>query len=691
MINGDRLAIRHLPTGDVSSMMPAPDGGAILTLHGAGATYDIPVDALPYLGRGLDPSLFNRALLQRFATGAKLPVKISFSGRRPSLPGVSVRHWGGTTATGFLTASSAKVFGAALFRQFAAQHATGQYSAGGIFAGGVSVSLAGAPASFPVRPQFPMHTLTVAGTNLRGKADSGDVVLVFNADNPARFSDPFEAENVFFHGTSKFSVPSGHYWAITDFVSPIKHGNISQRLVVAPQFTVSKNAKLRLSAKSATSEITFKTPRPTEASTSVETFTVARTGKTGGAFSINALSFGAPMWVSPTRTKPTVGTIQSFTFGQLLSPQKAKGTPYAFNLDYAGPLGLIPKQHFTATLASVATVHERYFLDAKSDAFWSTSGGFAAQLESELLFSFDEIAMPGLQTQYMSGGPAVLWMTSTFAFNGQGEQDSLHTLVAGRQTTDNWNEYPLHPQPNTQLLTGKNARIFAALPSAWRSGDELFLLVTPFGDNQLGHFGAADFSAKSSLTENGKRLRLEGFPGFQNVKLSPTPGNVAYSVTATLPDPLDNLSARTTTTWSFRSSRNASATIPRSWICANAKFFLTQKCSIPSMLSLNYSVANDLGLNGVAPAGAQTINLAVGHFQPSAKPAAITKVTAQVSYDGGKFWQPAKVLHLATNDYQLIFTPPAGVDVTTRVTATDATGASVTETIINAYSVGQQG
>ncbi len=688
MINGDRLVIRHLPRGEVSSMIPAADGGAILTLHVARATYDIPVDALPYLGRGLDPSLFNRALLQRFATGARLPVKISFSGRRPALPGVSVRQWGGTTATGFLTASSAKVFGAALFRQFVAQHATGRYSAGGMFAGGVSVALAGAPASVPVRPQFPMHTLTVAGTSVGGKADSGDVVLVFNADNPAKFSDPFESENDFFHGTSRFSVPSGHYWAITDFVTPTKN-NIAQRLVVAPQFTVTGSTKLRLSAKSATSEITFKTPR--RAVTSVSTFTVTRTGKAGGPLSISALAFGAPLWVSPTRTKPTVGTIQSFTYGQLLSPPKAKGTPYVFNLDFAGPPGVIPKQHFTATPASLATVNERYFLDSKSDAFWSTSGGFLGQIESEIIFSFDEISMPGPQTQYMTGGPAVMWTTSTFAFNGQGEQDSLHTLAAGRQTTDNWNQYPLHPQPDVQLLTGKNARILSALPSAWRSGDELFLLVNPFGDNQFGHTGGAEFSAKSSLTENGKRLRLEGFPGFQNVKLNGPPGKVVYSVTATLPDPLDHLSARTITTWGFRTSRNSSATIPRDWTCANANFNLTQKCSIPSMLSLNYSVASGPGLNGVAPAGPQTVNLAVGHFQPSAKQAAIAKVTAQVSYDGGKSWQAANVLRLAAGDYKLTFTPPAGVNVTTRVTATDASGASVTETIINAYSVGQQG
>ncbi|HET9894233.1 MAG TPA: hypothetical protein VFQ44_04815 [Streptosporangiaceae bacterium] len=688
MINGDRLTVRHMPTGEVSSMIPAPDGGATLTLRIAGTTYDVPVDALPYLGRGLDPSLFNRALLERLETGGKLEVKISFNGQRPSLPGVRVKRWGGTTATGFVTASSAKVFGAALFRQFVSQHATGNYRAGGMFAGGVSVALAGAPASVPVRPQFAMHTLTVAGKTLGGKADNGDVVLVFNADNALKFGDPFEAENDFFHGTSNFSVPSGHYWAITDFVTPLKH-NIAQRLVVAPQFMVTGNTRLRLSASSASSEITFETPRP--AVSSFDTFTVARTDGHHQLLSINALAFGAPMWVSPTRTKPTVGTIQSFTFAQLVSPKKVKGTPYVFSLDFAGPAGVIPKQHFTASPASLATVHERYFLNARSQSAWSTDGGFAQQLEGFVIFGFNPITMPGLQTQYLTGGPDIMWTSSTFSFNGQGQDDVLHTVPAGKQLTDNWNEYPLHPQPDVQLLTGRNARIFSALPSAWRSGDELFLLVNPFSDNELGHLGDADFGASSSLTENGKKVRMFGFPGFQDAKLNPAPGTVVYSITTTHADPLDTLSARTTTAWTFPSARNASAKIPRNWICANARFFLTQKCSIPSMLSLNYTVAKGLALNGVAAAGPQTLDLTVGHFQPSATQAAISKLTAQVSYDGGQFWQAVKVQRTGAGHYQVSFTPPAGVDVSLRITTADASGAAMAETIVNAYSVGQHG
>ena len=52
MINGDRLFVRPAPGSELTSLIPAPLGGPVMTLHLHGATYDFPVDALPYLGTG---------------------------------------------------------------------------------------------------------------------------------------------------------------------------------------------------------------------------------------------------------------------------------------------------------------------------------------------------------------------------------------------------------------------------------------------------------------------------------------------------------------------------------------------------------------------------------------------------------------------------------------------------------------
>ena len=192
----------------------------MLRLSLAGKSYAIPAAAVPYLGRGLNPSLFEMSLLARRESAGRLPVEVGYSGRVPRLPGIAITRSGGGIADGYVTAASARVFGAALVRQFAADHVTGSYGHEGLFRDGVSISLAGtvpkrsASGTSRARPGFALRTLTVTGTNLAGKSDTGDVVFVFNADNTALFGDFNENVNFFFQGTAKFSVPRGHYWAV---------------------------------------------------------------------------------------------------------------------------------------------------------------------------------------------------------------------------------------------------------------------------------------------------------------------------------------------------------------------------------------------------------------------------------------------------------------------------------------------
>jgi hypothetical protein len=104
------------------------------------------------------------------------------------------------------------------------------------------------------------------------------------------------------------------------------------------------------------------------------------------------------------------------------------------------------------------------------------------------------------------------------------------------------------------------------------------------------------------------------------------------------------------------------------------------------MLTLSYNVRG-LGLNGVAPAGQQNIDVSVGHIQVAAD-SPIVHTSAQVSYDNGKFWHPVTLSQIGTGHYLVSFTPPAAVDVTLRFTASDAAANSIFEKITNAYSVG---
>jgi hypothetical protein len=689
LINGDQLTVRQLPGGSASTLTSAPDHDPIWPLRIGSTSYEIPVDAVPYLGHGLDASLFNLRSLERLETGGRLPVRLSYTGVAPHVPGVTITSASGGVAAGYLTPASAKAFGQALASQFASAHADGNYGAPGLFSD-VSIALAGTSTPAPIRPQFPMHTLTVNATNQWGKADNGDEVLVLNADNLATFGDPNEAFNIFYQGAAKYSLPAGHYWALADFFGNLKNTE-SQRLVVLPQFTVAGNSTtIHVAAKSATSEVTFTTPRP--ALTSLIDWTIIRDNAHGPAAVSGTISFFGPIWLSPTKVKPSLGSLQSYTFGQSASTAK-KGIPYAYNLDFTGPRGVIPPQHFVAGNGNLATVDERFYSSVKTQGGPSSIGGTIQQLSDSFIITFGSlINVPGQQFQYFSTGPTYLWETSYFDNNGEGQVDAPHTLHSGEDLTENWNQYPLHPQPYRQLLTGSLATYYQQIPSAFRSGNEVYFVPNPFSDNDnaLDHTGEVFYSAGYTLKQNGHSIAAGGFNGYARAKLSASPSVISFGLNATQqPNPLALLSPRTYTLWTMPTAPKPKAVVPRSWICVNKAFNPTSHCTVLDLLTLNYEV-HGLGLGGVTPAGSQQISVSVGHLQ-LASPSPIVFAKAQVSWDNGLFWYPAAVSRTSAGNYLVTFNAPAGVDVTLRFSASDAAGGSVAETITDGYATSRNG
>ena len=122
-----------LVTGDVVRVVKDAKGRTIVqglpvTRSGAGAafqtvtapkhTYVIPASARPYLGRFLDPALFDVTTLaapraRGSRSGSPLPAR-----RSRAVPGVTVTSSSAGTASGYLTAGSARRFGAALADQY---------------------------------------------------------------------------------------------------------------------------------------------------------------------------------------------------------------------------------------------------------------------------------------------------------------------------------------------------------------------------------------------------------------------------------------------------------------------------------------------------------------------------------------------------------------------------------------------
>lgn len=662
--------------------------GPLEMLSQGGTAEVMPVMAAPYVARGLAPALFEPRALARAESAGRLPVRITYSAGRPKLPGVTITSSGTAAATGYLTPAGARAFGSALARQFATDHAQASYGQDG-FLRGVRISLAGVPApARATRPAFPMHTLIVSGTDLAGRPDTGDIIGVFNVDDPARFGAGPGSQSVFYHGTARFSVPAGHYYAVAGFCCG---RGLAEHVVVVPQFTVGRagTTTLHVSERSASSRVAFTTPRP--AVLEDDEFTVLRmAAHDGGYFQYfygGPHSGGFSMWISPTTARPTAGTLQTDTQGILNSPPSAPGTPYAYRLDFPSPPGIISAQHFSPVTASLATVHERYYQDATSSGSWCTVGGYVYP-KPDGYFSLSgclsfPLRLPQTQTQYLSAGPSVIWQSGYTSPQG-GQVEGFRAYRPGQQLTQDWGAYPLHPQPDVQTLHGLAATaFFRTLPSAFRTGDTLNLRVTPFGDNDPDHVGAGYSGATGSyaIDQNGTRI-ASGNPahGISPVQVTGRPSVITFTLTARRPHPLSRLSPASTTTWTWPTRRQPTATVPPAWSCDGVN-----RCAVQPMMTLDYHVAG-LALDGTTPAGGQNIGLDVGHIQLGGH-ARITHVTARVSFTGGRSWRPATVTTLGHGQFRITFTGRAGAYVTLQTHAADAAGGSITETIQRAYQI----
>jgi hypothetical protein len=706
LIDGDRLLASSSPAGPRTAfVLPAPGTGpaasaAMVRVDGQG--FVIPETALPYLGHGLDLSLFNVGALQRAEKDGRLPVTLRYRGRPPAVPGVIVTQVGRGTAQGYLTPASADRLGAALARQAGAARAGG--SPGGLFGAGLSVALAGTAAA-RARPGATTRTVTVTGTTLAGKPDTGDLVLVGDVDNENFPSNGF---TTFRNGSATFTGPPGAYWALAVFAQFSASGRaLSFRMDVLPQFEVTGNTTVHLTARAATSKITMSTPRRAIAQST--TLTLVRAAPhappnvlsplvSSFAFNTGGLPLGVPLWVNLVSRPPAHGTLRAFTSAQLTSPP-GQAVPYAYTLDFADPAGTIPPQHFAARPGNLAVISERYYQDLRSVAGWQSAGGTPYQIDTSFIGgSVFALRLPTRQVQYLSASPPMLWQSFYSAYQairaGQtpGGQRSVFRLLHARQRlTQVWGQYPLHPGVNVSFPGG-----FPVQPSADRAGNTLNLDVTPFSDNQRGDSGDGfdvpfpasvnDVSGSYALYQNGVKIAGAAAPDAPDLAvsatLSPRPALIKFVLNASRASRQYQLSATSSDVWTWHSQPEPGATVPAPWLCGFAAG-VDRHCAVQPMIMLDYQVAG-LGLDGATGPGRQAIAITAGHIElaPSVR---VTSMQVQVSLNGGRTWQRAQVRAAGADHFGVTFTAPPSAKVSLRVTATDRAGNSLSETILRAY------
>ncbi|MFB7780998.1 S8 family serine peptidase [Streptomyces bauhiniae] len=278
------------------------------------------------------------------------------------------------------------------------------------------------------------------------------------------------------------------------------------------------------------------------------------------------------------------------------------------------------------------------------------------------------------RTEYVSSGDTI-WQQLvhyTTAFDADlplafGMRDTPRSYRPGVQAGETFNGALVRPA----IPVGFSA------PTA-REGDLMRLRIPEFVDSQVGHWGrttpaqaggSTGDSAHAVLYRNGAVI-AQADSAWADIEVPEARADYRLDLTTSRTSPSWPTAVATHTSWGFASARPHDAT------------------ALP-LLQLDYRVPVDAHntLNGRS---AQNLSITVRAQSGLPAPRGVD-ARVEVSYDDGRTWRPASVGHGRTNTFLArVPGPRPGVGVawaTLRVSARDADGDSVRQTVKRAYAV----
>jgi hypothetical protein len=704
--------------------------------------YVVPDQAVPYLHSVLDPRLFDVSYLARAKLGTGrtgIPVRISYTSAdaAASLPGVHVTHRSGATAAATITSGQATRLG----RLLAARWRSGRLP-------GISKITLAPPPGVPALPasptkipahtspatgRLPHYTLTINATDLDGNPGTF-AGIVQNVDNAAQFDQTgcfyavapycgFGAAT----GSESLSVPKGTYSLAFSIETPDPSGSgYDTALVVKPQVTVDSDTTVSLDARTAV-PYQAQLSTPVTATERIDVLQFWRTSVTGGGSgAAGGNLLGTPVLMGLVAISPDPSVLQadsllatptdpvtkgSFTFDASSNlstgSAAAPGPTYTFDFPHQGT---IPSSlAYTVPVADLTTVHSQVYETPPTCGQVFNTFGFlriAPGLWERNMY-FSTSALPtGPRTDYWySGDPRLdYWEPGVYADCVSYFGPARH-IAPGQQLSEVWNKLPQAPSPVAPPVETPNSGTPAstqnsdprlAVCTACRQGDIGTVSILPYGDSDPAHFSqspafgvgtsnikfyrdgtlAIDSAAQGDVATYPFGLELPLLPQAASYQLDSTESQH------------QNSAATVDTDWTFRSSpRDPAASLPSTDTCAPDA---TRACSFLPLLFLRYNLP--LNHSDQAVAGtSEKINFTVTRQQNAPAPTGVS-ATVSVSFDGGQTWTTAQpATSLGGGKFTTTISQPAlsGTDgsVALKVTATDSSGDSVTQTLIDAYEL----
>jgi hypothetical protein len=689
LVTGDIVTVSTLPDGRQQAAVvrktSAGPGGLFQTFNVGSDLYVVPQSVIPYLGSTMDLALFDVTKLAESASGTTaVQVTYRSSTSPTAVPGIQITQRSGTSAQGVVTPASGPAFGAAIARQWLADHDSATHTSG-MFASVARIGSASA-ARPVVSPNFVMHTLTVNGRDAKGKKDTGDNALIYNVDDMRAFiSTP-----TFVKGVAKVSVPAGHYAAFGvffDFQTGIA------RLVAMPEFSVTADMTITLDARAATAPVSITTPKPANAFSKI--LGLGRTDTMGQSGTFQFLGGAATSYVvQPTTTPVTIGQFHYYVAARMFSPADAT-TSYSYDVEFPSDGAIGADQHYVVSGSNVAAVDSRY--PASHENQPSIDSRFGALAWQQFLFAdLVPFTTPTQRAEYYSADPRVSWSGSYYASYNEASfqllgihQTAWRTYSPGTSFAATWGGPLGHPR-----LLEHDLYLNQTLCPACISDTRLDLLAFPFSDNTPDHFGFPD-GAADGLTESvtygvyaDDALVRSG--GFLDTEVTVPAGAQRYRID------YDNVRSSTDFTLStdVQTRWTVSASAPRvappaGWVCT-IRANPPASCGVLPLVTADYSLP--VGLLGQLGSGPVSGTLQLGHLAGAS--IAFSTVTVSVSFDGGQSWQPVTVTDLGGGAFGIGLTVPAASTTdgfgALRVSVQDAAGGTFDQTIQHAFAVSAQ-
>jgi len=690
LVTGDSVRVTKDAKGrTIVAGLPATRSGAgaaFQTVTTPKRTYAVPFSARPYLGRFLDPTLFDVTALSRAGVGARIPVRLTFSGAKvPAVPGLTVTSSTTGAASGYLTAASARRFGGALAAQYRTDAKAHFPKRATLF--GVTRVVADFSVPPLVTPHYPMRTLIIKVLGSDGAPVPFGVVDVYNTDSFARFASFAVVQD----GEARISVPLGTYGFDTAVDKVDAAGNlVGFGVVTKSDYVVSaQNQVVTVDGRTVTSRLSVRTPRPADQQT--EEFNISRVddAATGASSAGYAFLGRGAVYAAPAKA-PASGSLSSGAAWSL-TEAPLSGTPYAYSLHFNGANGIRANQAYTVSAPQLAMFRSRFYVDVVPRSGGMITYPIMPASMGGGGWSFP-VQLPSKLVTYVNAIPGAVWFSTLFGspdptinpFAGMID-DGPRLAPAGTTYSADWARGPI--MPNVPVATNGSAALFGVDCPSCRTADQLQVALNFATDSTPGHslatFGSLDGSpvARLRIYRNGALISDQSDAGLATTAVPATSGTyrILDEVDRVPSLALQSLTTRTEIT--FVSAAGKGGSLPSTWTCT-----LGTGCTVLPLLQTTVKLPTNLV--GSVPLGTSSIGLTLGHIQ-GAPATAITSGRVEIRRPGGP-WTKLPTARRSAGTYRATLKTTiqdAGSMVDLRITGTDAAGGRIVQTATSAFAV----